>query len=179
METPLTPTTNADEQVRALGLEDGKAGVTEVVERRQRKGLSAKKRAFLAAYALQGTITSAAEAAGVSRQMHQKWMRKDNYRVAFEAAYEEFCEKLELEAIRRAHDGWDEPVYQGGELVGHKRKFSDALIQFLLKGAKPDKYRDNQKIEHAGDVGISPVMILPANGTEPGARARTSTTEGE
>ncbi len=33
-------------------------------------------------------------------------------------------------------------------------------------------------VEHSGD-GQSVVLILPANGTESGARARTSTTEGE
>lgn len=154
--------------------EDGQGVVGQLPKTTHGKGLSAKKRAFLAAYALQGTITAAADAAGVNRRCHLQWMQGEVYRKAFESAFEEFCEKLELEAIRRAHDGWDEPVYQGGMLVGVKRKFSDALIQFLLRGAKPDKYRDNSKVEHAGGLDINPVMILPENGTETVASPRGS-----
>ena len=31
-------------------------------------------------------------------------------------------ESLEREAMSRAFDGWDEPVYRKGKLVGHRRR---------------------------------------------------------
>jgi hypothetical protein len=66
-------------------------------------------------------------------------------------------ETLEAEAIRRAHDGVDEPVYQGGRLVGWKRVYSDTLLIFLLKGLMPEKYRERWE----GEVKVpTPVTVI-------------------
>ena len=46
-------------------------------------------------------------------------------------------ESLERKAMSRAFDGWDEPVYRKGKLVGHRRRHSDTLQRFLRK-AKGD-----------------------------------------
>lgn len=46
----------------------------------------------------------------------------------------------EEEAHRRAVEGWDEGVYFKGELCGQERKFSDRLLELLLKADNP-KYR--------------------------------------
>ncbi len=62
---------------------------------------------------------------------------------------------LEDEAVRRAKDGVEEPVYQGGKLVGHVQKYSDTLLIFLLKGAKPEKFRERSQHEFSGEDGIS------------------------
>ena len=62
---------------------------------------------------------------------------------------------LEPEAIRRAVEGVEKPVYQGGELVGYVREYSDTLLIFLLKGGKPHKYRENIKIDSEVQVTIS------------------------
>ena len=48
----------------------------------------------------------------------------------------------EDEAVRRAHDGVDEPVFYQGKACGVVRKYSDTLLIFLLKGRRPEKYRD-------------------------------------
>lgn len=42
------------------------------------------------------------------------------------------------ECRRRAFEGYDEPVFQGGELVGVKRRFSDVLAMFLIKAKRPE-----------------------------------------
>ncbi len=42
--------------------------------------------------------------------------------------------------MRRAVDGVDEPVYQGGKKVGSITRYSDTLLIFLLK-ANRDKFR--------------------------------------
>jgi hypothetical protein len=59
-----------------------------------------KKRAFLAAYAEVGTITRAAEIAGVERKSHYLWMAKDPaYVEAFAAAGEQAGDRLEQECL--------------------------------------------------------------------------------
>lgn len=70
-----------------------------------------KKRAFLAAYAECGTVTRAAEIAGIERNTHYVWLKDDpDYAKACEAAYEQAAERLEQEARRRAVEGVEKPV---------------------------------------------------------------------
>lgn len=80
------------------------------------------------------------------------WVRED---AAFSAAYLEATEdagdRCEAEVHRRAVEGWDEPVYQGGKRVGTIRKYSDRLLELRVKALRPDKYRE--RIEHTGDKG--------------------------
>lgn len=105
--------------------------------------LHSKKEAFLAAYVECGTVSHAARAAGICRDTHYEWLNCDeDYAVAFEKAKKDACECLEREARRRAIEGVDEPVYQNGQLVGYKRRYSDTLLIFMLKGEAPDKYKD-------------------------------------
>jgi hypothetical protein len=49
-------------------------------------------------------------------------------------------------------DGTLEPVFHQGQEVGQVRKYSDTLLIFLLKGRKPDTYRDNVSVEQKGKV---------------------------
>lgn len=49
---------------------------------------------------------------------------------------------LESEAIRRARDGVEEPVFYKGEEVARVLKYSDGLLQFLLKGNMRERYGD-------------------------------------
>ena len=106
-----------------------------------------KKELFLAAYRKTGSITAAAAAASCKRQAHYFWLTQDpKYKTAFEAAEDEAVNSLEDEARRRAKEGWMEPVYYKGTVCGAIRKFSDTLLIFLLKGAKPEKYRDRYEM---------------------------------
>lgn len=76
---------------------------------------------------------------------------------------------LEREAFRRAHTGTLKPIYQGGEKVGSVREYSDTLMIFLLKGARPQKYRENHKVEVSGTVGtiaIREVVIERSTASE-------------
>jgi hypothetical protein len=107
------------------------------------KKISIKQNAFLKAYRTLGTITASAHIAGVERMAHYHWLKDDkSYPAKWAEAQEAAVDSLEQEAIKRARDGWDEPVYQGGKLVGTIKKRSDTLLIFLLKGASPEKYRE-------------------------------------
>jgi hypothetical protein len=76
---------------------------------------------------------------------------------------------LEDEALRRAVEGVEEPVYQGGKQVGVIRKYSDALLMFLLKAARPEKYRENYSIRHDGQSG--PIRVQFVNDWNRGGAA--------
>ena len=110
------------------------------------------KAAFLAAFSTCGNISEAAKLADVERRTHYRWLAKDAaYVKAFDDATEQASDALEQEARRRAVDGVDEPVFYQGSECGVVRKYSDTLLIFLMKGARPDKYRE--RFEHTGKDG--------------------------
>lgn len=101
------------------------------------------KRAFLAAIAETGNITSAAKITGIARKTHYNWMQEDSaYAAAYKEAMEQAAENLEAEARRRAVEGTLKPVFYKGKQCGTVREYSDTLLIFLLKGAMPDKYSE-------------------------------------
>lgn len=115
--------------------------------------------AFLTALASAGNVSKAAAHAGVSRQAAYLRRAEDRaFAARWDDAVEQSTDTLEAEAVRRARDGTDRPVYQSGELVGHVREYSDTLLIFLLKARRPQKYRDNARVEIAGDP-ANPVKV--------------------
>lgn len=115
--------------------------------------------AFLGAFSECGVIGRAAEIAGCARKTHYRWLLDDpTYPPRFEDARDQACDRLEMEARRRAVEGVMEPVFgsggkgQGTVRVGDIRRFSDTLLIFLMKGAMPEKYRERQSVEHSGQL---------------------------
>ncbi len=116
--------------------------------------LTPKQRAFLAAYSETGNISQAAVMAKVARSRHYCWYEKnENYRKAFDEATEIAADRLEQEAWRRAVEGVSEPVFYQGKKVGTVQKYSNTLLIFLLKGAKPEKYKEKSAFEITGKGG--------------------------
>ena len=124
---------------------------------------------FLKCYQETGSIARASEAAGICRDQHYRRLRKDKkYAAAFAEATEVAIGVLEEEALRRAVYGVEEPVVFKGKFTYDKvkgkdgrmkrsdqplaiRKYSDSLLQFLLRGARPERYRE--RYEHTGPAG--------------------------
>jgi hypothetical protein len=83
------------------------------------------------------------------------------------------ADALEAEAIRRAFEGQEEPTgWYKGQPGGYVRRYSDTLLIFLLKGAKPEKYAD--RMELRGSLANINLDALPddllariANGEHP------------
>lgn len=73
--------------------------------------------------------------------------RDPEFKAAWDEAQALGIDAQEDEAARRAFEGYLEPVYYLGNVVGHVRKYSDGLAQFLLKGAKPEKFRERYEVE--------------------------------
>ena len=91
------------------------------------------KEMFLEAYKRAGNVKAAAEDAGICRTTHYLWMSTDDeYRTQFRALRYTICQRIEDSLIDRLANGWEEPVFQGGEEVGTKRKFDNsAAIAYL------------------------------------------------
>jgi hypothetical protein len=118
-----------------------------------RKLTIAKMSLFLAELAQSGVVAYAAKAADVGRTaIYNRRVDDPEFARKWDEAIDVAVGELEMEARRRALDGVEEPVYQGGREVGSIRKYSDTLLIFILKAAKPQTYRDNLKIEHAGKI---------------------------
>lgn len=123
------------------------------------KNKNQKKNAFLAAYAEVGNITRAAEIVGINRNNHYQWMQNDpDYPAMFQEVDRQACDRLEEEARRRAVEGTEKPVFQGGKLVGTIREYSDTLLIFLMKGAMPEKYKERVHSELTGKDG-GPITV--------------------
>ena len=146
--------------------------------------LHPRQKAFLAAYAKCGNITTAAENSGIGRQSHYDWFPDEEYKTAFDVAHEESIQRLEKELERRATVGEPEILYYQGQPVmeplrgpdgdvlrdrktGRIRfsntprviyKKSDTLLIFYLKSLRPERYRDNSKVE-VGGPGGGPLKI--------------------
>lgn len=96
---------------------------------------------FLKHLAENGVVGYAVKAAGVSRwAAYERRQRDAEFAKQWEQALESATDRLEQEAVRRAVDGVDEPVFYLGEECGKIRKYSDTLLIFLLK-ANRDKFR--------------------------------------
>jgi len=118
---------------------------------------SAQKR-FLQTFAEVGTIREACRQANVGRRTHYDWIAADPaYRAAFEDAKEDAVDGLVEECRRRARDGVEEPVFYLGQQVGAIRKYSDPMLMFLIRGWRPDTYREQWKgeLSHTGAMAIS------------------------
>ena len=128
-----------------------------------------KKRAYLLALSSCGNVTLAAKTAGVDRSMVYKWRNgvagrpndhgDEAFRAAEAIAKEMAADRLEEEAWRRAVVGVDEPVgFYRGEPGAWLKRYSDTLLIFLLKGLRPEKYRE--RFEHSGGDNPIPVMVV-------------------
>jgi len=116
-------------------------------ERKRRVAQNLWREGFLAQLSLTGIVTDAANKAGVARSTVLKARADDpEFAAAMIDAREQAIDHLEREARKRAFAGYDEPVFQGGELVGHRQRYSDDLAKFLLS---VQRYR-----EHGTESGL-------------------------
>ena len=123
----------------------------------------AKKKKFLEAIAKGFSVSMSCRMAHFSKSGIQKHVKKSAaFKKAWDEAYETGADVLEDEAWRRAVEGWDEPKWYQDKEVGAVRKFSDRLLEMLLKARRPDKYRERIDANVTGDITVKVVKF--ANG---------------
>ncbi len=96
-----------------------------------------------------GTRTRAAAIAGVHRSVlyTAQWKQDRAFQAALKAAEEVAADRLEAEAWRRAVEGVEKPVgWYKGQPGGYVTEYSDTLLIFLLKGLRPEKYRERMEL---------------------------------
>lgn len=133
------------------GMRGKEKKATEKKKRLYRFLKSGERNRFLNYYIELGSISRAAAAACISRQSHYLWLQNDEYRVAFEKARKMAADVLEDEAHRRAVNGYEEKVFYKGKKIGTITRYSDTLLTLLLKGAKPDVYKERVEQTNVGD----------------------------
>ena len=95
---------------------------------------------------------------------------------AYHSALACFRESLEAEAYRRGAPGWQEPVFQGGEQVGAITRYSDRLLELLLKRHMPE-FRERVSVERKTSSGVLMVPAIEASADGHGTRAKETTAQ--
>ncbi len=117
-------------------VEPGAQGAIRAMKERQDR--------FIQAFTTAGTVGAACRAIDIHRNTYHAWMSRDpDFVVEMVVAKEEVADMLEAAAIKRATKGVSKNVYHRGEKIGTEITYSDVLLIFMLKGLRPEKYRDN------------------------------------
>jgi hypothetical protein len=120
-----------------------------------------RKQRFLEELARTGLRMHSAEYAGVTIATVRRHEKEDKEfaDLAIEAK-DWFTDGIEAEAVRRATEGYLEPVFsqKTGKQIGVVRKFSDRLLEIILKANRPDKFRENVQHEHKHSGGV---LVVP------------------
>src|SRR5687768_6811869 len=110
-------------------------------------------------YASAGNVSKAAKAIKIARNTAYEHKKSDNdFSAAWDNVIESVADAMEEELHRRAVKGVQEPVFYKGQMVAKIRKYSDRLLEFALKGKRPEIYRDrldlNANVQGSLDVNL-------------------------
>lgn len=111
--------------------------------------------AFIEALKTSVSVTAACEQTGVSRT-NVYALHKNNpaFRAAMDGAYDAGTDRLEDEATKRAVLGTSRPIFQGGKRVGEVQEYSDRLLEVMLRGRRPDKFKDRPPVDASKAAGL-------------------------
>lgn len=129
--------------------------------------LTARQKQFMRAFLRYGVISMACRAARITRQSYYNWMQSGGgeevsaFSRAFRLVEQMTVERAEAAMLLRGINGWDEPVFYRGRIVGHVRKFSDEMLKLALRSMKPEKYSDRKQVEVANKDG-QPFVVRSA-----------------
>ncbi|SDH23427.1 helix-turn-helix domain-containing protein [Propionivibrio dicarboxylicus] len=124
-----------------------------------------RKVAFCAALvASGGNVSRACEAVNISRQTAYDWRDEDPaFAKEWDRAKSLGLDTLEDEAVRRAFEGVDKPIVHQGVITDTVKDYSDTLMIFLLKGGKPEKYRERVDQNITGGMSLTVLTGVPAD----------------
>lgn len=133
---------------------------------------------FLAALAQSGIVGTAAGAANIDRRTAYYLRENDaDFAADWDQALEDSADLLEQEARRRAEQGVQRLKFHNGQpimvpalderglpmqaadgqpiMVPYiEHEYSDTLAIFLLKGIRPEKYRERADVRHSGKIDV-------------------------
>ena len=110
-----------------------------------------RRAVFLALLPHVGTVSEACRLAKLSRETIARWKRDDpEFATALKEAQDLAFDALEDSMYRRARFGVPVPIFVKGEKVGERREYDTPAGIFLMKGARPERYRDRVSAEFTG-----------------------------
>lgn len=136
-------------------------------------------KAFLAALSESGNVRLACEAAQINRWTAYDRRENDpDFAKAWADALDQAADLLEEEARRRAYEGLRRCKFHNGapimvpaigadglvvrdkdgnpEMIPYvEHEYSDLLLIFLLKGARPETYRERTDVRHSGKIDVT------------------------
>ncbi len=123
---------------------------------------------FLEFYSRSGRKADAALYAGVNIATINRWEGENLlFRELSDEAHQVYLSMLEAEALRRGVEGVLEPIVAGKdpEIVTYVRKFSDKLLEMLLKKADPTGYgnKDGVNVNVQTGVLVAPQQLTAEN----------------
>ena len=120
---------------------------------------------FLAALREYPVIAHACRAVGIERTTAYRARETDpEFARDWDAALEDGIDRAEQEAYRRGVFGVEEPVYQGGQLVGTRQVYSDSLLSLVLKGRRKKVYADRTELTGADGGPVKQAQVIIATG---------------
>ena len=120
---------------------------------------------FIAALREVPVIVHACKAVGINRVTAYRARDADpEFARDWDAALEDGIDRAEQEAYRRAVLGVEEPVYQGGQLVGTRQVYSDSLLSLVLKGRRKKVYADRTELTGADGGPVKQAQVVIATG---------------
>jgi hypothetical protein len=127
-----------------------------------RKFDTAAKSQFIECLIETGEPALAAKACGFSMATCQRHAQKDEEfaQAGFEAL-QAYRGTIAAEIHRRAIEGVEEDIFQGGIHVGSKRKYSDALLLAHAKRHMPNEYGDKKTITHNHTQSLDAASLTP------------------
>src|SRR6187402_234649 len=102
-----------------------------------------RQRAFVAHLAATGIVAEAARHIGASLEALYKLRHKpgaEEFAAAWDEAVERGVLRIEHGALQRAIEGVERPIVSGGKLLGWYRVHNEALVMFLLRQRRPERY---------------------------------------
>lgn len=114
---------------------------------------------FLENLSKTGRWYESAKVADISYQCVKDTIKRDSsFESLTKLAEGEYKNLLHREAQRRAVEGVEDPVFYEGKIVGYRQKFSDRLLEIMLKRHDP-AFKDSLSVSGGIDVQVGVLAV--------------------
>lgn len=111
------------------------------------RGPTAKAlKTFLYYLGRSGSVSFAAARSGIERMtLYRRRARDEQFARHWDEALNLGIDRLQDNAMQRALDGTERPVWRNGKQVGSVQQYDNRLLQFLLRSHRPETYGDRKQ----------------------------------
>lgn len=93
-----------------------------------------------------GSVTLASERSGIRRYtLYRMRAQDETFAKRWDRHLSLGIDRLQDDALRRAVDGVEQPVWRGGKKVGTVQRHDNRLLQFLLRAHRPEIYAEKKQ----------------------------------